>query len=69
MLTVGAFLNSGEYLLILTAVTQKIVREAFITLELSTIGSLIRVGLINSAFDIGVISLSMIYTSKDIVSI
>ena len=58
-----------EYLLILMVVTQKIVREAFTTLGLPTIGSSIRVGFINVAFDIGVISLSMIYMSKDILSI
>ena len=58
-----------EYLLILMAVTQKIVREAFTTLELPTIGSIIRVGFINVAFDMGVISLPMIYMSKDILSI
>ena len=58
-----------EYLLILMVVTQKIVREAFTTLGLPTIGSSIRVDFINVAFDIGVISLSMIYMSKDILSI
>ena len=69
MLMVGAFLNSGGYLLILMAVTQKIIREAFTTLKLPTIGSSVRADLINIAFDISVISLSMIHTSKDILSI
>ena len=58
-----------EYLLILMVVTQKIVREAFTTLGLPTIGSSIRVDFINVAFDIVFISLSMIYMSKEILSI
>ena len=49
---------------------QKVFRNLFYGhLELPTIGSSTRVDLVNGAFDIGIISLSMIYMHEDILSI